>query len=291
MNMKKSKLFLTSVLILAALFICSIGALGTLATEENENPTITLVASGNQANFTFNRDDGNLFDNFSGVMPGDTLTQTITVESARGNSGQFRIYLYAAPGEETVPDFLKSMTLKVLSGGTELNVMDAYKESGVENPYAKGVLLGTFHPGDSKNLTVSLTLPIEMNNSFQNAKSFVDWYLYAEQSINSGGGEGPYPTPEPSPDDPPIDIPDDDTPAGDLPDADIPDDEIPGGDLPSGKPVPIEDIPKTGDSSNPLLWVMLMVGSGSGLTGLLVFGQNGRKSKERQMISHTDTER
>lgn len=265
--MKKNKLFLISVLTLAIIFTLSISSLGTLALEANANPTVTLVTSGGQASFTFNRADGNLFDNFKGVMPGDTLTQTITVESASGNSGNFLIYLYAVEGTETVAGFLDGMTLKVMDGSNELKILNANNNS------AKGILLGTFYPGSKKNLTISLTLPIEMGDSFQGAKSIVDWYFYAEQVFDVIIlDNSPVPVPSPSPSPAPSEIPDDDTPTRDLPVVDIPDSDSATGNI----PIAIDDAPQTGDDSHPLIWVLLMIGSGSALTCLLVFGRKGK---------------
>ena len=268
--MKKNKLFLISVLILTTLFTLSISSLGTLAREASAYPTVTLVTSGGQASFTFNRADGNLFDEFEGVMPGDTPTQTVTVESASGNSGNFRIYMYAVEDvENSTSGFLNSMTLKVFDGSNELTVMNANKNNTV------GVLLGTFTPGSKKNLTISLTLPIEMSDGFQGAKSTVDWYFYAEQVFEVVILENspvPVPSPSPSSSPAPTEIPEDDTPSGDLPEVDISDDNTAAG----TRPVNIGDVPQTGDESHPLVWILLMIGSGSALTCLLVFGRKGK---------------
>ncbi len=273
--MKKSKLFLISVLLLATVFTLSISSLGTLAQEATANPTVTLVTSGGQSSFTFKSNSGELFENFNGVMPGDALTQPFTVESAPGNNGNFRIYMYAVEDEnEATPKFLNAMSLKVLDGTNELTVLNANKSNTF------GVLLGTFNPGNKKDLTVSLKVPIEMGDTFQGAGSIVKWYFYAEQVFDVVIYDNPpapilSPSPSTSPTPTPTEIPEDDTPKDDLPVIDIPDDGTPTG----NKPVDIGDIPQTGDESHPLVWVLLMIGSGSALTCLLVFGRKGTSKK------------
>lgn len=270
------KLFLSSVICLSLIFICSAGVLGSLALEMGEKPTVTLVAGGNGAGFTINRDSGNLFDNFTNVMPGDTLTQEVVVQSASGNSGQFRIYLYAVQGEETSAGFLNGLTLKVTDAGRELNVM----KNGGENTGTLGVLLGTFNPGDKKTLTVSLSLPIEAGDDFQGAKSFVNWHFYAEQAVEAipfeylpGQNVSPLPSDNPDPE-----VPDEDTPEADFPEET------------GTEPVPRDGVPKTGDNSHLLFWISLMTASGSALVCLLVFGNKGtgkasvrQKDKKREI--------
>ena len=261
--MIKRKIFLASFLCLSLIFIYSVGVLGSLAASESDDPTVTLITSNGQASFTINRSDNKLFGDYSGAMPGDTITNTVKVASSSVNSGNFNIYLYAVAAEASNKDFLNAMSLMVKNKvNTELKVLNAASSNN-----AKGVLLGTFRPGDSDILTISFTLPIDMGNSFQGTESIVEWHFYAEQVISDGGvisvitpdNPVPSPTPTPMPSSTPTEIPDDDTPTGDLP-VDI-----------GTEPVPTGDSPQTGDSSNLLMWVIIMVGSGSALTAILTF--------------------
>ncbi|NCB74092.1 MAG: hypothetical protein EOM51_05030 [Clostridia bacterium] len=261
--MRIKKLYLPCAILLAAVFLFSIGNLGALALELGDNPTVTLVAGGGSVAFTFNRSDGNLFDSFAGIMPGDSLMQTITVKSAAGNSGSFKIYLRAEPAVESSDNFADEFTLKVFDGASELNLLSG--DSSL------GVLLGTFSPGSSKDLTVSLTVPLSMDNSFQGARSLVNWHFYAEEVYYydpppPSPSIFPSPSPSPSPSDSPAPSPSS-TP-------------VPSS-SPSISPSPGNpDYPQTGDNSHTLLWVLLMIGSGTALTLLLTFG-NKHKSKEK----------
>lgn len=279
--MKKSKLFLPSVLILSLIFIFSVSTLGTLAAElGGTNPTVTLGTYNGSFGFTINRTDGNLFDSLTSVMPGDTLTQTITVKSDSGNSSNFNIYLYALPGDETVNGFLQGMTLRVFDGTTELPVMNA----GSENT-SKGVLLGEFAPGSSKNLELTVTLPLAMGDGFQAASSIVNWHFYAEElTVNPHDYSYPPSFPSPSPSiSPPPSVSPSTSPA--PPPTTIPDDNTPAGNLPGSigdEPVPTGDTPQTGDNSNFAVWIVLAALSGSALTVLLVFGKKAPDHRANQ---------
>lgn len=245
-----------------------------------------------------------LFDNFKNVMPGDHLIQPVRVQAAAGNGSSYKVYLYARVcGENTDANktFLDAMILKVSLDGTELDVLNARED-------AQGIYLGTFARGTGKDLTVDLTAPIEMGNEFQNAECYVDWYFYAQQVTSGGGDDGPSNTSKPSstpaptgtsepiptgtPTTPPgpeesgdVGIDDGDVPEGELPDIEIDDGGVPMGGLPDieidEEAVPMGDMPQTGDATNLSLLLAAMVGSGSALAGILIFGRK-RESEERK---------
>lgn len=287
--MIKRKVFLASLLCLSLVFIYSIGVLGSLAASDSSIPTVTLVTSNGQAGFTINRSDDKLFDDFTGAMPGDTLTKTIRVESASGNSGDFNIYLYAvleenqssveksSTSKKSSSEFLNAMSMSVKNkASTELKVLNTNTSN------SKGVLLGSFKPGDSDSLTISFTLPLTMGNDFQDAESILAWHFYAEQVvIESGGGSitpyepAPSTSPSPTPTLSPTEIPDEDTPTGDLP-TNI-----------GTEPVPIGDSPQTGDNSQLLFWIIMMVGSGSAISIILIFGRNDFFKNRKKLVQNS----
>ena len=55
--------------------------------------------------------DSDLFENFKGVLPGDTITQTIRVQNA--SDKQVRIYLRALPVSDIHKDFLSQLAMTV----------------------------------------------------------------------------------------------------------------------------------------------------------------------------------
>ncbi|MGE4548347.1 MAG: sortase B protein-sorting domain-containing protein [Intestinibacillus sp.] len=282
MKRRFSKLAIAAILCTAFVFVYSAGALAAVVLtpdEEGTTPTVTLTATSSNAAFSFNRESDNLFDSFDGVMPGDTLTQTIRVQTASGNPNRYRIYLYARENTESqnTENFLDSMTLTVTDpDNTELKVMEA--GSGTA-----GVLLGTFSANQTRDLTVTLTAPITMGNEFQGAHSFVDWMFYAEQVTGGGGGGGGGGSSDDGDDD--VIITEPEVPGGTIelpeePEVTVPETEVPAG-LPEinveEEAVPLASIPKTGDNSQLLLFIVLMVASGTGLTALLVTGKRPEK--------------
>lgn len=299
MKKRFGKVAIAAILSTALIFVYSAGALAVavMGIAEADTPIVTLTASASHAAFSLNRSTDDLFDAFKDVMPGDTLEQNLIVQTAAGNPAKYRIYLYARGPENlaepepvsmllsdeespaTPKAFFDRLGLRVTDGDTVLNVMDAGTGTA-------GVYLGSFAANESKTLKVTLTADTEMGNAFQGAEALVRWSFYAEQeaSGSTGGGGGGGGGSNPTPPDPDIDIPDEDTPLGDLdppeepdvPEIEIEDSEVPQGSLPEidipEQTIPLSGIPKTGDDSNPLPFIILMVVSGTGLVGLLVTG-------------------
>lgn len=136
---------------------------------------------------------------FKGVMPGDTLKETITFknETTTSRSRYVKLYIQAlahdaeknppvAETTETVAtmtEFLSQLSMKVWNG-TEL----IYEASPDElDGLAEPKLLGTFRKGDTATLTVELTVPLELDNDFANRLGEVDWKFIAEEYTSDGG--------------------------------------------------------------------------------------------------------
>ena len=134
-----------------------------------------------------------LFENFKGVMPGDVITQEITVQNNYTKAEKVKIYLRAVVHDEqgnplseevartedlvSMQDFLSQLTMTVKQGDKVLfsaspDELDGLKES---------VLLGAF-PGKSyTKLVVELSVPIELGNEYANRVGEVDWVFTAEE--------------------------------------------------------------------------------------------------------------
>ena len=134
-----------------------------------------------------------LFENFKGVMPGDVITQEITVQNTYTKAEKVKIYLRAVLHDEqgnplseevaksedvvSMQDFLSQLSMTVKQGDKVLFSASPDELDGLE----KNVLLGTF-PGKSyTKLVVELTVPIELGNEYANRVGEVDWVFTAEE--------------------------------------------------------------------------------------------------------------
>ncbi len=132
-----------------------------------------------------------LFTNFKGIMPGDTLTQQINVRNEASKKVNVKIYIRALGsaelennnGEEIVSaddsaDFLKEMNLTVeTDSDKKLFDAPADQTAGLTD----WVCLGTFHSGADVDLNVNLEVPITMGNDYQERIGALDWQFMAEE--------------------------------------------------------------------------------------------------------------
>ena len=116
-----------------------------------------------------------LFESFKNVLPGDELTQTITVRNDKDM--QVRIYLRAEPVNQASEEFLSKLTLTVTCKDKEIFDAAASKTAQL----TKATLLGTFRKNGSTDLTVTLSVPANMGNEYMSAIGFVPWTFIAEE--------------------------------------------------------------------------------------------------------------
>ena len=116
-----------------------------------------------------------LFENFKNVLPGDVLTQTITVRNDKDM--QVRIYLRAEPVNQASEEFLSQLTLTVTCKDKEIFDAAASKTAQL----TKATLLGTFRKNGSTDLTVTLSVPADMGNEYMSAIGVVPWTFIAEE--------------------------------------------------------------------------------------------------------------
>lgn len=121
--------------------------------------------------------ESDLFDNYKMVMPGDVLTQRITVRNTTDK--QVRIYLRAEPVEEKHRDFLSRMNLQVSSQDGQ--IFDAAtSETG---QLTENTLLGTFRMGGTTDLVLTLTVPYDLNNDYMLATGIIPWTFLVEEVV------------------------------------------------------------------------------------------------------------
>ncbi len=150
-----------------------------------------VTYSGNAGNFVFEPGSDHsltdLFPNFKGVMPGDTLTQKITVKNNADNKVKVKIYIRSLGAHEDSVEFLSQLGLKVAK--SEENKM-AYMFDAAANETAQltdWVYLGTLYSGGEVNLDVTLNVPTSLDNEYQSKIGYLDWeFLIEEFPIEEG---------------------------------------------------------------------------------------------------------
>ncbi len=133
-----------------------------------------------------------LFGNFKDVMPGDTVTETITFTNSATDCDFVNLYMRAEAHNETenplstkvaetesaatMTEFLSKLSMKVWNG-TEL-IYDASPDQldGLKD----NKFLGTFRSGETATLKVELTVPIELDNQYASRAGEVDWIFHVE---------------------------------------------------------------------------------------------------------------
>ena len=146
--------------------------------------------------------DTDLFDNFKGVMSGDTLKEEVTIQNKSNDYDYIKVYMRAVLHDENgnpisekvlaelrsderrgaaseleyMHDFLSQLSMTVKSNGKV--VYDALPDE--LNGFSENVYLGTLRKGESTKLDVQLNVPIEMGNEYANRVGEVDWVFVVE---------------------------------------------------------------------------------------------------------------
>lgn len=155
---------------------------------------LAVPVSAAEGNVTYTGDSGDivfapgsdysptdLFPNFKGVMPGDSLTQAITVRNDASKKMKVKIYMRALGAHESSVEFLSQMHLRVeKSADNEMAYMfDAAAHE--DRPADRLVCLGTLYSGGEVNLNVILDVPVEMDNQYQQQIGYLDWEFMIEE--------------------------------------------------------------------------------------------------------------
>ena len=119
--------------------------------------------------------DSDMFENFKGVLPGDVLTQNITVKN--NTSGKVRIYMRAEPVTELDRDFLSQLKLHVECKDSAILDAAASETAQLTN----NTLLGTFKSKGSTQRTVTLAVPAELGNEYMGKVGTVPWTFLVEE--------------------------------------------------------------------------------------------------------------
>ena len=148
-----------------------------------------------------------LFENFKDVMPGDKITQKISVVNKGKSNHTTKIYMKAlGPTDENNSDLRYSdaegnlgngndndgytdkvlyqpllnqleLTVVAVEGNTKLFEAAANETDGLSD----WVLLGSLRNGGEVELEVTLEVPIELGNEFKDMAGAIDWAFMIEE--------------------------------------------------------------------------------------------------------------
>ena len=183
--------------------------LSTVLTSFAADSTVTF--NGESAGFTFTPGSEytqtDLFDNFKNVMPGDKVTESITITNKASDCDYVQVYLRAVAHDEegnpltydeafeaadgkdqagvagqrdetsvTMADFLAQLSMKVYQGEKVLFEASPDELGGL----SENVFLGELRQGETTTLTVELAVPIELGNEYASRVGEVDWVFSVE---------------------------------------------------------------------------------------------------------------
>lgn len=161
---------------------------------------ITLIlssafsASAAQGNVTYSGDSGkfifapgsefsptDLFPSFKDVMPGDVLTQQITVKNEASSRVKVKIFMRSLGAHTDSADFLSKLGLTVEKSAD--NAMEYMFDATADETaqLTDWVLLGTLYSGGEVNLDVTLHMPTEVDNTYKDLVGYLDWEFMVEE--------------------------------------------------------------------------------------------------------------
>jgi len=144
-----------------------------------------VTYSGDAGNFIFvpgrEHSPTDLFPNFKDVMPGDSITQPITVKNDASNKVKVKIYMRSLGAHADSVEFLTKLRLRVEKSGE--NAMGYMFDAAASETaqLTDWVCLGTLYSGGEVNLNVILDVPVELDNAYQEQIGYLDWEFMIEE--------------------------------------------------------------------------------------------------------------
>lgn len=124
------------------------------------------------------------FANFFAAMPGDILTDTITVSNTTGREAEIFFRTAIESQNEEQLELLEQLKLNISMKQETLYEGDLKAAS-----LANGISLGTFSPGQTETLSFSITVPDSLKNAYALRDAAVKWIFTVKEEADSSKGE------------------------------------------------------------------------------------------------------
>ncbi len=119
-----------------------------------------------------------LFSDLKGVMPGDSITQKIYIKNDVKNDVKIKLYIKSTGATKDSADFLSKLNLTVAQDGDSKLFSGPADEAGTLSEW---VYLGTFYSGAEINLNVTLDVPLDLGDEYQEAVGYIDWLFKVDE--------------------------------------------------------------------------------------------------------------
>lgn len=171
------------VLLCFLLLVCS--AIPAAAVESS------VTYEGKADQFVFSSDGTenptNLFPEFTNVIPGDQLSQSILVKNEASKKVKVKVYLRSQGSDEQSQAFLSQLDMTVRKGTDTILYEGPADETGKLGDWT---YLGTIYSGGEVQLDILLDVPASLESDFQSKTGKITWEFRVEERPVSSSDPG-----------------------------------------------------------------------------------------------------